>query len=347
MKIVKTDLLEALNAVKPGVATNAIIEQMECVTFTGQDLLTYNDQIGVLYPFETDFDISINYYDLHKIISKIKENEFAISVNDSSELMITTNKGTTRAGLIPVQTEEIDESIDGLIGQLPNDENNLEWQDLPSDFIEGASLCISAASQDLSQGTLACLYTDGMDLVCSDNQRVSWYKLEEDLGCEFFIRANTMRELSHLNIVSFCISDSWVNFLTDNNVVFSTRLIKGTPMTYFLELFTDFKGAVVKLPEGLKDVVSSAAVMAEDDTIRDMQITLQKGEMLCRTQKARGWIEKKIPLKFNRKTPVTFQVSATFLQQILGLPLKMTVGKDKSLFESGSFKHVLLHRITT
>jgi len=342
MKIQRAELLEALNAVKPGLATKSIVQQMEHVLFTGHDLITYNDQIGVLYPFETDFKVSVNYADLYKIITKIKVDELELSVKES-ELLITTE--STKAGLVTIATDEIGDSLDGLINQLPSDENKFEWQELPSDFLKGALLCIPAAAQDLSQGVLACLYVNGTNLICSDNLRVSWYELSEDTNVEFFIRAGTIKELSSFDIKQFCVSDSWINFCTDNNVVFSTRLIRGKSMEYFLDLFKEFKGTTVDLPDGLKIIVESAAVMAEDEAVRDMRITLQKGEMVCMTHNARGWIEKTIPAKFNRKTPVDFSVSATFLQQILNLPLTMTVGENKSLFESGNFKHVLLHRI--
>jgi len=342
MKIKRSELLEALNAVKPGLATKTVVQQMEHVIFTGQDIVTYNEQTGILYPFETDFEASVNYNDLYKIITKIKKDEVELTVEES-ELLITTK--TTKAGLVTMTTDEIDESLDGLINQLPNEVNGLDWQDIPSDFIDGALLCIPAVSQDLSQGTLACLYINNDNLICTDNQRISWYKLKEPVNYEFFIRAGTIRELASFDIKRLCVSESWIHFITDKDVVFSTRLIRGKSFDYFLDMFDGFKGTAVELPEGLKALVDSAAVMAEEGIYRNMRVTIQEGEMVCATQNARGWIEEPIPIKYDKKTPIDFQVSAIFLQQILNLPLKMTVGKGKSLFESGSFRHILLHRV--
>jgi len=341
MKIKTSELLKALNAVKPGLASKTAVQQMEHVIFTGQDLITYNEQTGILYPFETDFEISVNYNDLYKIITKIKKDKIELTVEES-ELLITTK--ATKAGLVLMSTDEIDAGVNALLSQIPNDENGLDWQDLPSDFVDGALLCIPAASRDTSQGTLACLYVNETNMVCSDNQRVSWFELSEAVNYEFFIRAGTIRELASFDIKRLCVSESWVHFITNNDVVFSTRLIKGKSLDYFLDMFAGFKGTAVKLPEGLKALVDSAAVMAEDESVKNMKITLQDGEMICATQNARGWVEEPVPVKFNKKTPIDFQVSAVFLQQILNLPLKMTVGEGKSLFESGAFKHILLHK---
>ena len=244
-----------------------------------------------------------------------------------------------------MEGDEINDSINGLVNQLPNDDNEFKWQELHKDFMEGALLCIPASSHDMSQGTLACLYTNGSDLICSDNLRVSWFALKESMGVEFFIKAATVRELAAFEFTQFCVSGSWVHFQTENNVVFSTRLIRGKSLDYYKETFDGFKGSPVELPDGIKSVIDSASVMAEDDAIRDMTMAFKDGELICSTKSARGWIEKTIPVSYKKKTPVEFMISATFLQQILSLPLKMTVGESKSLFESGNFKHVLIHRV--
>ena len=343
MKIKRAELLEALNIVEPGVATNAVIEQMGCILFTGQDMITFNNQVAVLYPFDTEFEVAINHADLKNIVTKIKKDEIEFVMGES-ELLITTK--TTKAGLVPLTTEDIDESIDSLISQLPNEENDLEWQDLPDGFIDGALLCAPAAAHDLSQGPLACLYINNSNLVCGDNQRISWYEMNKPIeGDEFFIRAGVVGELAKFNVKQLCVSDSWANFVTDDNVIFSTKLVKGKSIEYFTEMFAGFKGNVIALPEGLREIVEAAAVMAEDTDTKDMQISIQKGEMICATQNNRGWVEKTIPLKYDKKKPVELFISAKFLQQILNLPLKMTVGKDRSMFQSGQFKHMLIHKV--
>ena len=344
MKIKRTEILKALKAVKPGLANNSIIKQMEYVMFTGQDLITYNEQISIIYPFETDFEAAVNYNDLYKIVSKIKKAEINLTL-DENELLLTAEK--TKAGLVIMDTEDIDSHLKGLRQQLP-DESDLEWKAIPDDFIKGALLCIPAAAADKTQGVFTCLSVDGVDLVCSDNQRISWYTLQEDIGTEFFISSSSIKELAVMKIKQFCVSESWVHFLLDSDVIFSTRLIKpenGESLNYFLDLFDDFTGTTVELPDGLKEVVESAAVMAEDDAAKNMRITLRQGELLCETRKNRGWFEKPIDMDYDEE-PITFQVSATFLQQILNLPLKMTAREDRSLFESGSFKHLLLHKVS-
>jgi DNA polymerase III sliding clamp (beta) subunit (PCNA family) len=342
MEIKTEAMLHALNEVKPGLATKSIIQQMENVTFTGNDIITYNDQICVLYPFETDFSASIRHKDLMKIITKISTETFDMTLNDNEVLIAAKS---TKAGLTTIIEDEISTNIDSLIRQLPNDDNEIKWQDLPAEFMSGAMLCISAAETDMSKGILACLYTNGKDLICSDNQRVSWYQLTENLNAEFFIKATILSELSHFEFKQFSISDAWINFKTENDAVFSTRLVKGKAMDYFLKVFNGFDDKKIPLPEGLSELIDSASVMAEDEDQRGMKITFEENRIVCSTQSSRGWIEKEMPVEYKDNTPTTFMISAKYLRQISGLPLTMTIGENKSLFESGNFKHVLIHRV--
>ena len=341
MEIKKEEMLRALNTVKSGLANKTMLAQMEAIMFTGTDIITYNDQICVLCPFETDFEAAINHKDLLKVVNKISTETFDMTLNEN-EVRIKA-KGT-KAGFNVVLEDEISEKLNGLIAQIPNAENGLEWHDLPSEFMKGALLCLPAASTDQSQGVLTCLYTNGKDLLCSDNQRVSWYEMSEDLGAEFFNKATVLKEISQFDFKKFFVSDSWVNFITDNDVIFSVRLIKGKPIDYYKKVFDGFSGGKsIELPEGLREIIEGASVMAaEDDST--VWISFKDGKVSSGTQSNRGWIEKDLEIKYDSEA-TEFTVDASSLLQILGMPLKAVVGDKKSYFECENFKHVLIHKM--
>jgi len=342
MKIKKDELLQVLNEVKLGVTSKSLITQMANVMFTGSEVITYNEQIGVCHPFKTDFVASINHNDLLGVVNKIKEDEFEMELVEN-EVQISSKK--TRAGLVVSLEEKLVASLEGLLNQLPSSENNLEWIDIPSDFMSGALLCIPSASKDMGLGVLTCLYAHDKDLICTDNKRVSWYEMDSSLNAEFFVKANILKELAQFEFKKMSISESWINFKTGNNTVFSTRLVRGKSLGYFKKLFEGFTGTAIELPEGLKEVIDGASVMSQDDEHRDIWITFDADKIVCATQSNRGWIEKELDIEFKSEAPLQFMVSATALQQILGMKLKTIVGDNKSYFESGNFKHVLLHRM--
>lgn len=342
MQLKREELLHALNTIKPGLAIKSVIAQMENATFTGEDLIAYNDQICVLFPFKTDFEASVKFDDLYKIVSKIPTEDLALNVV-ANELQITTE--STKAGLNLSMEDEIANSVQSIIDQLPNAENGLTWQELFPEFREGALLCIPAAESDTSKGVLACLYANNNDLICSDNKRVSWFELKNSLNSEFFIKATTVKEFAQFDFTSFCVSESWINFRMDNGAIFSTKLIRGKGLDYFKKVFEGFDEKEIELPENLREIIDAASVMADDKDEKRMRIEFRGDEVVCSTRSVRGWIEKITKVNYKDKTPVEFRVDAKLLQQLVGQQMTMRLGKNKSLFSNGQFKHVLIHLI--
>lgn len=342
MIVSRANLLDVLNKVRPGKASKSHIKEMENVQFSGQDVITYNDQVGIMVPFETDFEASVNYDDFHKIISKLDTNELDLEVVEN-ELLITTEG--TKAGLVLMNYEVLGVMIDALVEHMPNDANDLKWIDIPSDFLTGVSLCTPAAESNVSKGILACMYTNGTNIICTDNARIAIYNLTETFDESFLIRAGLVSELSKFDAKQICVSDAWVNFSAEDKSVFSARRVRGDGLDFYLEVLDGFDGKALQLPDGLKEIVNAASVMSSNDDDKEMGITLKDGEMICTTQNERGWVEKSITVEGMKKSEMELNVSAVHLAQILDLPdIKMTVGDGKSLFESGNFKYILLHR---
>lgn len=342
MIIKRTALLDAMNSTKPGLASSAKTDQMKNIQFTGNDIITFNDALSVLYPFETDFEASVNFNDLEKIISKLSSDEIEMKVVEN-ELLISS-KGT-KAGLVLSSADELNDKIDTMINQMPSEENDLKWIAIPNDFLNGISLCSVASSDSLDQGILACVYTNGSHIISSDNKRVAIFELKEKMDVSFFIRAGIISELLKFKFVEFCVSKTWVYFTTEDNLILSVRRVYGEKIDYFSTLLNDFKGKGISLPDDLKDIVNSAAVMATNDNDKEMSIGIKDGKITCFTQNERGWVEKWTDTNVSESENVELNISALHLAQVLDMPeLKMQVGDTKSLFESGQFKYILIHR---
>jgi hypothetical protein len=337
-------LLNALDILGPGLAASADVKAMRNVLFTGENLIAFNEQIGVVVPFETDFEASINHEDLMNILTKLDCSELEMALIDDE---VRIRAESTEAGLLIESTEQIDKSLTTMRNSIPNDENGFEWTVLPKDFISGMLLCIMAADKSLQLQSLACLYAKDDELLCTDNDRISLYTMDGNVGSEFFLRAGLVKELERYAITHLCDTESWVFFTTEDDILFAITKMYADPLgATYIPLFDTFEGKAVKLPEGLKEVVTAASVMAVDTKVQAMEIVMQDGEMVCTTQNERGWVTKSIPMKSAGKKAVELHVSAAYLQQILDLPdLMMTIGEGKSLFTSGSFKHILIHRI--
>jgi len=339
MIVKRTELLDALNTLKAGLSSNSHIPQMENVQISGTDFISFNEEICVIVPFETDFEASVNYSDFTQIIAKLDSENVDLKLDDN-QLLITTKH--TKAGLLTMDTAELGEKINTLIEQMP--ENEKEWLDLPQDFVTGVSLCTPAADKKMTSATLACLYANGNNIICTDNNRVAIFKLENPIDTPFFIRAGLISELTKFDAKKYFLSDAWAHFKTDTDIVFAVRHVRGNSLDKYLTLLDGFDEDPIELPDGLKNIVSSAAIMADDNEGKPIHVVINNNEMACATQNTRGWIEKVIPINNTLNADNELYVDAVFLQHVLELPaIKMFAGETKSLFVSGKFSYILNH----
>ena len=101
-------------------------------------------------------------------------------------------------------------------------------------------------------------------------------------------------------------------------------------------------GSRLRMPKGLKGAVDSVTFFAEGDTDFDKKITVsfKEDSVFCTGEGRNGWIEKKVPINYRRKD-VSFVINPIFFSQILDNVTSVTLTKEKALFKSGNFKHVI------
>ena len=324
------------------------VSQMRHVLFTGRDLVTYNENVAILYPFGTDFNVSVRHDDLYKLVtSTFSEEDLSLELNEKGDQLLVS-AGKTTAGLSALIENELTDKIDALVDQLPSDDNTLKWSSLPEKFVEGAQLCLFAASTDKEDFHHACLYVDKHGAVCTDGMRASWYKFKEGFGRdEFMIYATDVSILSDFEIVDYYISDSWVNFVTADDVVICFKVLVGKKLDYVKSFFKNQEGAELTLVTELKAGIDSMIFMADGDTQSNkaMDISIKKDMLICNTETDRGWVNKEIDIEY-AGDEIDLCINPIFLSQILATTTKAIVGKDRTWLSTGAFQHAIMHRST-
>lgn len=332
MQIDKKELLEGLVTVRPGLAKSDIIEQSTHFIFTGNDVVTYNDRVCVLFPFKTDFTCSAKAEELYKILSSISEDSVEIKVDGKQMKFIS--KGT-KAGL----TVSFDQKLVDVVKSL--DVDNLDWFDLPSDFIKGIKMCIFSASRDVSQGYLACIGILKDRVVSSDNIRLSRYVLDGSISEDVLIPSSCAEDLCRFDVSRYALTDSWIHFEDENGVVFSVRRVIDTYPD--IDDYFDVSGGVeLNIPSQVKDVIESMLIMVEGQSLVDktISITVENNEMVLSSEKIIGWIEKHVNINYTGEK-LSFLVNPILFMQILEKLTKMTVLDGRAFLTSGSFSHIM------
>lgn len=333
MEYNKGVLLATLQMVKPGLARKGIIEQFQHFIFTGTDVLTYNDDICVSHPLETDFKCSVQAEDFFKVINGIKGDKVDIKYEEE-RLLITSDK--TKATLSTMGDGEATSFIEVL------DLKGLQekWQQLPEDFISAAFLCMFSASAAMTHGVLTCIFINDNKIVSSDEIRISLYGLKQGLGAKVLIPARAAVELVKFPIMYYHFNDNWAHFGTSTGVIFSSRVMDGEYPD--VEPFFQVEGQKVKLPKELKELVDGVSFMTDGEVELDRKIELkiEEGAISCKAEKDIGWIEKQMDFPFKR-SPFSFVINPLFFSQVLTHATTMVVSEDAALFTSGDFHHVI------
>ncbi len=331
----KSELLNILNKLKPGLASKAIVEQSTHFIFLGKIVATFSDQIAVIYPFQTPFPFSVKGEEFHRIISGIEEEELTIYPEENH--LIISSEGTV-AGIDTIVDEK--DKVEHLIESLS--EQMKKWKKLPEDFIQGMFLTMFSAAKNLASGTLACVSVDGKNIFSCDTIRASWYTSTGEMPTCLLPAKDVQDLVKYPNFVEYCESDNWMHFRTKDKMTFSVKKV--------LDKFTDIKkfflnasGDKIELPEKLAETLKSISFLAEGDMDlhRIVTITLSKGKIVCKAKKEIGWVEKKIACAYKGKQR-EFMINPLFLSEILNRTNIMILSETAALFKTDNFQHMIL-----
>ncbi len=334
-KTTKSELLNVLNKLKPGLASKAIVEQSTHFIFLGKIVATFSDQIAVVCPFQTPFPFSVKGEEFHRIISGIEEEELTI-FPEENHLIISSEDTIAGIDIIVDEKDKVEHHIESLVDQMN------KWKKLPEDFIQGMFLTMFSAAKNLVSGTLACVYVDKENIFSCDTIRASWYQASGEMPTCLLPAKDVQDLVKYPNFVEYCDTDNWMHFRTKDKMTFSVKKVLDK-FTDIQKFFENASGDNIELPEKLVEILKSISFLAEGDMDlhRIVTVTLSKGKLLCKAKKEIGWIEKKINCEYKGKNR-EFMINPIFLSEILNRTNTMKLSETAALFKTDNFQHMIL-----
>lgn len=335
MKLKREDLLKTLVAARPGLARKAIIESTNHFVFNNGKLITYNDKLAIIHPFDSKLKISVPAEEFYKIISDIDAKKISLKQKKNNILIKAKNTVAKIAGAV-------DESIADLVKQSGIEEVK-EWHSIPKDFVSGSFLCMFSASKDMTSLPLTCVKYNKQYLYSTDEHRVSMYKLKKAINDVFLLPATSVMEITKYDIKKYSNGDGWVYFKTADDIVICARKIDGS-YPLLKKYFKVESKTSIDLPKELSNAVQAVTIMtdAEFDIDRTIKVTLKENKILLKAKKEIGYIKKTVPVRYNKsKGEIAFEINPIFLKEVLKVTGEVTIGEDCLLFSSGNFKHII------
>ncbi len=334
MKVKRGELVKALTAIKPGLARREIVEAATHFIFTGQDVMTYNDQICIIHPFDSDFKCSISANEFYKIMAGMSAEDVELTLEED-KLKIKSAK--TKASLATSSGEKVLDMIKTLeLGAIMK-----KLEPLPEDFVAGAELCSFSASKDMSHPSLTCLLIEDDYIMSSDDLRISQYKMKKAMNCSILIPATAITELIKFPVVDYCVTGGWAFFATKDDVLFCCRMVEGKFNDYS-KYFENFEGLQIDLPKDIGAMIETAAILTEGefDTDKLVEIEIEKNKIRCRGKSEVGEIENETDI-ISSHDKIIFSINPMFLLKILEHSSKMIYKDNRALFDAGNFQHLM------
>ena len=333
MKIKKAELQTILENLRPGLARRDIVGKLSDFTFSGDRICTFNDQISISHPFESEFECSVDGQSFYQVVVNSPGEEIDLTMTEKN-LVIKGEK--SKASLIVSEGSVILDKI-----KMPRISSK-KWKVLPVSFRKGVRLCSFSVSSDLTRPALTCVAIKGDKIFSADNLRISKFLLESVID-DFLITGVSASILTKYPVTKYLKDESWIHFKTEDDIIFSCRVI--------VDVFPDVgayfnvEGLSVVLPKELKDVVTSVSVVTDEEFSIDriISVSMLKKEKIitCSGKGSRGSFERVCALEGRIQRDVVFDINPAFFSEVLESELEMTLGENHALFVKDSFEHVM------
>lgn len=322
MKISKTQLLEALEIVKPGLASKEVMEQSTSFAFMGDRVITYNDEISISHPIKgLDLVGAVKAEELYKLLAKLKGDELEILLTEG-EVILT--HGKIKSGLtlqaeikLPVQS----------IGAIQ------EWHDLPENFCEKLQFASHVCGNDMTRPMLSCIHVRGDGrLEASDGYRIVVYQTEELSIDGFLLPATLAEEVRKLKPFQIAEGEGWIHFRTQEDTVISCRLF-GEDKYPAVDHLLEVTGNKLIFPKTITELIDRASVFSKRDNALDevVRITIGERKLTIRSDSDTGWYEEEANMRYDGPE-VKFSITPKLFKNILERTQECVFSENKIKF---------------
>lgn len=340
MQIKKDELIKILDLAKIAVSGSGHVEQLSHFIFTGDEIVTFNNRMSVVYPFKSNFVCSVRWDLFYKQLTKFTSNDIDISLKGNR----LTMKGAAEKATLSVVLDKDDEIFRN-IHSIQNDHVDLMRFVVPKNFTKAASFASFSASKDESDGILCCVCVLDDCVYSTDNWRASQYKLDSKISGSFLLSRMVAAHLDKFDILEVSVGSNWLSFYCDNDVIISARQIYGG-YPDFSDSFILDEYESLSLPAQLEEAIDFVSVILskEHPLEKVADINIKGNEITVSCDKTTESSEKTVPIEDSETDiDLKFSINIEFLKVILKHTHTMEYNTElqKALFSSNDFKHII------
>lgn len=326
-QINRSQLLQELELVEPGLAPKEIIDQSSCFIFKDGYVTTYNDEVAATHECCLNIEAAIQAKGLLEILRKLNEDTLTITIEEGE--LLFKGKGR-RLGL----------TVDAEI-RLPIDsiEQPEKWKKLPENFCEALGMVQQCAGKDESRFDLTCVHLAKAWIEACDGLHLMRYSIKTGIKASILVRRTSIRHIVTLGMVGISETTQWVHFKNRGGLILSCRR--------YVEEYPDLTGVFevgettsMTLPKGLVEAAERAQVFSSENVADDdVLIELRSGRLMIEGRGLTGWFQEVKKVTF-AGAPLKFKISPAMLSELVKAHRECEIGEDKLKVDGDGFVYV-------
>lgn len=304
MKYDRKKLLRSLDLIRPGVAGRETVEQSDSFVFLKDRIVSFNDEIAVVTPFETGITAAVEAKKFMAYLNRMPDDEISIKLT-GNELRVG---GKRRNSGFPIQTEimlpvsEIEEPPDS-------------WRILPDNFLSILDFVSASCSKKQNEPVANSVHIRRNVAEATDRYRLTRVTFSRRVVANpILIPANTIRRLASYEVNEWAWGE-WVHFRNDEGTVYSVRRLAEDFPNVDTVLNKITRDVPIRFPKEIIDILHRSALF---DSIHGMvTLTFEPHRLIVRAEsESDGWFEEVTPANYNGPE-LTFSVVNRVLTEIM------------------------------
>lgn len=339
----RQELVDTLELLKPALSDTPLVGVFQCFQFTGEKVIAYNDEIGIVAPCQTDHPFAVNGEILLGLLKNSLAEDVTLSPgvkSDENELAITAGRSSFK---LPYFAEA------DFLFEEPED----KWDTtitITDAIKQGLTACLATVSSDTARPALmgvcihnadeiVILYSCDGNAITSIVTEVKSQKLPDITVPTSFVRAllNVM-ETTEAETGKLMINQEWAKAVTKNALgasytVYGRLIVQDNPVDHTELIIETIKGdpAFHKIPGEFELALSRARVLADLESAKTV-LTVMGNRLKLLTETHMGIVRDSLAYKCPED--VEASVSAELLHRIIAECDEMAVMDNCTVFRN-------------
>ncbi|NIU01114.1 MAG: hypothetical protein GWN01_09365 [Nitrosopumilaceae archaeon] len=350
LKFETSELLKALELVRPGLASREWIEQSTHFAFTRGRVVTFNDEISICHPLSQSegkeiLQGTVNSNEIYNFLKRAPSIVVSIFLEDNM-LVIRSGRSKVRLSFNP----EIKLPLDGVV---INDKKR-KWIKLPDGFSKALSAITPICGQDLATPILTCVHIDIKNGVieATDNIRIARVTLERINGNNSVVNLPKilLPRTAVEELIKYPIQwvnqgkEDWIHFLTTEKTMFSIRRVNGSfpDISSFLQV----DGHQIRFPDGLDEALGRAEIFSKqkhNPLNEQVQVRIKEDKIKLHTESESAVFDETIKAsELLVEKEINFVIHPNFFRQVSGHGA--IIGNDRLKMERAGWEYIVALR---